>query len=56
MNNVIYREMIDLESQGVYDLLHVFLLLDTPITPVVWTCHTCFIAYSYILIDGTDLI
>ena len=44
--------MIALESKRAYDSLHVLHLDFTPITPIVWTCHTC-IAYSYLL-DGID--
>ena len=49
--------MIDLESERAYDSLHILHLVFTPITPIVWMlCDTCFTVYSYVLIDGIDLI
>ena len=47
--------MIALESKRAYDSLHALHFVLTPITPIVWMCHTCFTTYSYLL-DGMDLI
>ena len=50
--------MIKLERKGAYDSLHVLYLVFTHITLIVegCVCHICFRAYSYLLIDGIDLI
>ena len=50
--------MIQFESKRAYESLHILHLVFTHITLIVWVCvcHTCFTAYSYLLIDGIDLI
>ena len=49
------QRMIELESEGVYDSLHVLHLIFTHYTHCVCVCHTCFIV-QIIHVDGIAFI